>query len=153
MIIRNLIFFLFGVLVINACNEIPDCQLIDETAYFNVAFLDRDTTTLAEALVIYNLTSEKGDSIIFSNDTLLVSGVSLYLNPYDTVSTFYFETDRGFDTLKVSYQTLYKIISEECGPVQEFLNLDTLDHTFDSISLENSFLNREINVNIALYFD
>ncbi len=142
---------IFIVLAFTACNDIPDCQLIDEVEYFQVSFFERENTGQPDSVIFESIVVEGFGELLSERDTL--HSLLLYVNIADTLTTFYFESDIGTDTLSVSYQTVgYRIESDECGPVQTIEGLDTLHHTFDSLSIENNLLTRDAN-NIKIFLD
>ncbi|MCR9250634.1 MAG: DUF6452 family protein [bacterium] len=136
--------------LIFACNDIPDCQLIEEVEYFQISIYDRDTNTQIDSLIFESIIEPGLGQLLAERDTF--HSFILFVNPDDTVTTFYFESDAGFDTLSLSYQSSYRIESDECGPVQMITDLDTLIHTFDSLSIENNELTTDAN-NIRIFLD
>ena len=134
------------------CNELKDCQLRDDTSSVVFALFDRDTTSTTETIAFSSITIEDLSTPILNFDTTL-SVFALPVNTVDTLTTFYFESELGFDTLTVTYDFQYNIFFEECAPVQTFSGLLVLSHTFDSVSVVNDAFNNDIVRNVSVFLD
>ena len=108
------------------------------------------------------------DSIGFSwsplSDTLYrdttVSVIGLPVDPENSRTLFVFITTDlidtleviNADTLEISYKVTSSLISPECGPELLFSNLDTVYHTFDSLSIIQKLFDREVETNIEIFY-
>ena len=150
-IVVQFVWGMVFILMIVGCNDIPDCQLIEDVPYITISFFDRDTTTQSETVIFNEVEANGADTLLIQSDT--TNSILLYLNPTDTFTTYYFDTDLGRDTLIMVYKSNIRIESNKCGPVQEFSELDTLYHTFDSLAIENTTLTREGDTNVKIFLD
>ena len=139
-------------LLLIGCQDIKDCQLKDDTSQVVFALFDRDTTNQTESVQFSSILIENLSLPILNFDTTL-SVFGLPVNTTDTVTTFFFESELGFDTLVISYDFQYNVFFEECTPVQSFFDLRVMTHTFDSVSIVNDELNNEIVRNVSVFLD
>jgi hypothetical protein len=107
------------------------------------AFFENDT------LIFSRITALDTDSIFVDSDTL--STVVLPVNTGVNFTVFLFDSDRGRDTLELSYKTISKLISVECGPEQIIEDLGVGVFTFDSLAILNSALLEQVNTNVEVY--
>ena len=151
-ILKGISFCIALSLIIVSCNDIKDCQLVDDTNFVVIALFDQDTTSQTESLDFTGITMEGLSIPILNSDTTL-SVFALPINTLDSVATFYFESELGMDTMVVSYDNQYYIFFEECDPAQSFFNLEVISHTFDFVNVINSDLNDEIVRNIEIFLE
>ncbi len=135
-----------------SCREIRDCQLNDETDFFAIRFFDRDTTNLAQPVMLSRVAIEGTGLNAIGIDTTLTT-LGLFVNDFDTVTTYFFESDLGLDTLTVSYQSEYFIFFEDCDPAQRFFDFKVIKHTFDSLIVNDTILNRRATDNVQIFLD
>ena len=120
------------------------------------------------------LKAEENDFILIYTDTLLlISGISLPLNPATDYTAYDFEyitysldtvpesnplkvnrnaIDTISSTIEFEYTRRQRIISPECGVEQSFYNLRILSHNFDSVLVVNDTIDRFKPVNVNIYF-
>ena len=137
--IARILFLAYLFLV--GCNE-PDCIRLASTT-LGIGFYDI-TTGNAMAIRVNRLQVVGSDSILMQNVTSTRS-VILPLNPSDTSITAVFDTEFGIDTLILSYSTVTRLISEECGAEILIKNLRKSRNDFDSIR----FVNRSLQVTLG----
>ena len=157
-ILKAISFCMLLIPIIVSCNDIKDCQLVDDTNFIVFALFDLDTTSLTESVDFSSITMKDlnfrliGFDETERSDTTL-SIFALPINTFDTIATYYFESDLGMDTMEIRYQSQYYIFFEECEPAQNFFDLEVLSHTFDSVNVINSDLNDEIIRNVEIFLD
>ncbi|MEQ8474743.1 DUF6452 family protein [Fulvivirga sp.] len=123
------------------CNE-PDCIRLASTT-MGIGFYDINTGD-ALAIRVNRLQVVGSDSVLMENVTSTRS-VLLPLNPSDTSVTAVFDTEFGIDTLILSYNTVTRLISEECGAEIMIENLRRARNDFDSIR----FVNRSLQITLG----
>ena len=99
-----------------------------------------DITTGDASAIRVNLLQIVGSDSILVQDVAAAKSVLLPLNPSDTSITAVFDTEFGIDTLILSYTTVTRLISEECGAEISIGNLRKVRNDFDSIRFENRSL-------------
>lgn len=151
-VLKPILIYIISGLIFFSCNDIKDCQLVDDTNVVVFALFDRDTTSQRESIDFTSITMADLDIPILNFDTTL-SVFALPVNTFDSVASFYFESELGQDTMVISYQNQYYIYFEECDPAQSFFDLKVISHTFDSVNVVNSDLNDEIVRNVEVYLD
>ena len=115
-----------------------------------IRFYDLETKETKK--VDFAITAQNSPNIfLLSEDSLFVT---LPLNPQDTTNTFFFDSiiNDQKDTLKVRYNTAFSIFNPDCEPSLQFINLDTINQTFDSTAVVGSQTNSQIATNIEIYF-
>ncbi|WP_258102802.1 hypothetical protein [Marinoscillum sp. MHG1-6] len=146
-------FFLL-VIAAFACNEINECDLDPDVGYAVVVFYDYHSPSTPKQ-TNWNLVYNDQSSYYYYNleDTSSVFG--LLLTPEDSILTYYWETDSvTYDlTFKYNVEAL-KIYYPECEPTFEFNNLrvDTTGILFDSVAVVSGFINKNVPVNVEVYF-
>ena len=118
------------------CND-PDCIRLASTT-MRIGFYD--ITTGDASAIRVNLLQIVGSDSILVQDVAAAKSVLLPLNPSDTSITAVFDTEFGIDTLILSYTTVTRLISEECGAEISIGNLRKVRNDFDSIRFENRSL-------------
>ena len=157
-ILKGISFFTILSLVAISCNEIKDCQLADDTNFIIFALFDKDTTSLTESADFSSVTMKDLNLRLIGFDQTqrvdtTLSRFALPINTLDSMATYYFESNLGFDTMEIRYSSQYFIFFEECEPAKTFFNLEVVSHTFDSVSVVNSDLNNEIVRNVEIFLD
>ena len=134
---------------VTCCNTIPDCRNEIESNFVKVKFLDSaDSTVLA---VQFESVEAIGVSSTLYSDTLL-SAYELELNPAENSSKYTFQLDGSIDILELGYNRHVSIISEECGPKFSYDNLEIITHTFDSVAITSSNVDRTLAEHIEIYY-
>lgn len=141
----HVLVWLIGMTAWVSCNNIPDC---DEPNTFEVIVQFRDSTNTESEEVIFDRISDLNSDVVFiEQDTL--SQVELEINQSDTIMSYLFEAIDGVDTLTISYRQNILLRSEECGPVQRFIDLEIRSHSFaDTLLVNNELLRNEVNIQI-----
>jgi len=107
------------------------------------AFFENDT------LIFSRITALDTDSIFVEVDTL--SRVVLPVNTGVNLTVFLFASDQGSDTLELSYKTVSRLISVDCGPEQIIDHLRAGVSTFDSLEILNPALLLQVITNVEVY--
>lgn len=123
------------------CDD-PDCIRLSSTT-MGIGFYDITTGDVA-AIRVNRLSVVGYDSILMS-DVTSTNSVLLPLNPNDTTITAVFDTEFGIDTLIINYNTVTRLISEECGAEIMIEKLRKGRNDFDSIR----FVNRSLQVTLG----
>lgn len=148
-------FLMILILPLLSCGTDPDC-ITSGSSLVRVNFLKADNENADSLFFNAVFTSANEDSLIAGKDTL--STLQLPLNPASDVTEFILENRAlndsilVFDTIRLSYDRLQRIISPECGVELSFINLNIQKSTFDSLALVNGELIRNNNnANIEIY--
>lgn len=94
------------------------------------------------------------DTTIIPADTTIVSDstfVLFPLNPDTETTTFRFDTDTSNHVMELSYEVEYSIFDPECEPSLTFKKIDTVRHTFDSLSIPGRVTNRQLSTNVEIF--
>jgi hypothetical protein len=151
---KLLLGLIFLILVFSCRNEI-DCTNTSSNISKSV-FVDSVSGEIISLTFDSILILDFTDTILY--DTVNVSDtIELPLNPFSAESEFLFfsresDTIPIVDTLRLGYETRQRLISEECGATQSFIQLDTLFHTFDSVFIQSSNVNTLNEINLRIVF-
>ena len=85
------------------------------------------------------------------NDSTL-SAINLTVDPNESFTRFVFFTSVSTDTLELTYRIKTRLISPACGPELIYSELDVFHYSFDSLILDESQIEREIETNIRIYY-
>lgn len=136
-------------LVIISCQDIENCDTNDDLDFMVVRFYDRESESPKK--VGFTITAENSPYSFtpFTDST----GVGLPLNPGDTTTIFFFDSDTSHFELEISYDELQvTIFDPKCDPSYTFIGLDTVRQTFDSTVVVGTVTNRQISTNVEIYF-
>ena len=86
----------------------------------------------------------------YSDSTL--SAINLTVDPNELFTRFVLFTTESIDTLDLTYDSQTRLISPTCGPEQLFSELDVTNYTFDSLVLDESLIELEIETNIRIFY-
>ena len=147
---KKLAIILTGLMVFS-CQDIENCGTDDNRDFMILRFYDRETT--ASKKVAFQVSSGNivyGEGF-YSDDS---TAIGLPLNPNSLETTFRFDsvgTSVSYE-LTIGYVTSLEIFDPKCDPSFYYSNLDTLSHTFDSLSIPGTITNRQISTNVEIYF-
>jgi hypothetical protein len=138
-----------------SCRNDLDCTNTASNAA-RIVFIDTTNGEIASITFDSVLIMNIADTILY--DSLNISDtLQLPLDPFNDETMFLFYSKIGdsipeSDSLQLGYSITERLISEDCGAVQVFNNLDTIFHTFDSVYIENPNvrITNEINLRIVL---
>ena len=154
LVIKNhlLLFFILLLLGLAACENEESCVTsnsnlvkvnfyrIDDTTALNL-----DNTFFRRVTGVF---ADNGQSTVVS-DTIFEG---LFLDPTDTTASFIFTfADGSQRTIAFRYDREQSLISPECGPDQQYFNLDTISHTFDSLRIANREVGKFDGANIEIF--
>ncbi|MFT7233547.1 MAG: hypothetical protein ACI8TA_002772 [Cyclobacteriaceae bacterium] len=144
---RKLIFLLIAMTM--ACNEIRDCTLNPDVEYAVVGFFN--SADSLEKEVIFN--AVYNDQFLYYNE--LDTGVyfPLPLDPVKRSVTFFLETDSNTFDLTLDYRVRsIQLYSVDCGGGFSYDSLKSTTTNFDSVTVIGSTINKNILVNVEVYF-
>ncbi|MTI41775.1 DUF6452 family protein [Fulvivirga lutimaris] len=137
--ITGILFLAYLFLV--GCND-PDCIRLASTT-MGIGFYDINT---GDAMAIrVNKLQVVGIEAALLENIESTNNVLLPINPSDTSIAAVFDTEFGVDTLIISYNTVTRLISEECGAEIMIENLRKVRNDFDSIR----FVNRSLQITLG----
>ena len=146
-------FFILCLASIFACDVDSNCGSV------NVDFITFSTVTLNANLEERNvqvffdsIVSPQTDSVFVELDT--IGTFSLPLSPVtnETDFFFYFTGSSRVDSIRFTYDKINRVDSPECGIDMEFVGIDTVFQSFDSMVIVNDTLKRTVNApNIKLF--
>lgn len=144
---RKLIFLLIATAM--ACNEIRECDLNPDIGYAVVGFFNSADKKEKEVKfnAVYNT------KYLYYDE--LDSGVyfPLPLDPENPSVTYFLETDSNTYDLTLAYHLRsVQLYSVECGGVFGFDSLKATTTNFDSTAVIAPFINKNILVNVEVYF-
>ena len=148
---------LFLLVYVCSCRNEIDC-LNTSTNLVKLSFFD--STRSIQSLVfdsVFAIGLE--DSIFYDTMSTADTLFSIPVNPFELNTMFVFiltqetesDTLRRSDTLHLGYTIRQRVITEECGAVQFYNQLDTLFHTFDSLVIDRSDLSTINARNIRIF--
>ncbi len=150
----SIVPFLLGA-VLGSCapDEIcfSDNTTLVQLEFLTIQYEGTDSAEVVNDTLIFNsITAQATDSVFVEGDTL--AKLALPVNTADTVTWFLFDSDRGMDSLQLSYRVFRRLISEECGPEQIFDELNLGSTSFDSVVIIAPLLNQQIAKNVEVYY-
>ena len=131
----------FACLYLIGCND-PDCIRLSSTS-MGIGFYDIISGDAIDIRI--NSLRIVGSDVILVENEASVRGVILPINPSDTTIAAVFDTEFGIDTLILNYNTVTRLISEECGAEIMIEKLRRQRNDFDSIR----FVNRSLQVTLG----
>lgn len=119
-----------------ACQEDESCVSF-ATNIYDVGFFtfDEEGGVVPVELNFDRVGSLGTDSLFFIRTEEGTSQIPLALNPASDTTTFLFRYGLGTDTLQLTYQRLFRMISPECGMELRYTQVAVSRHTFDSVSI------------------
>lgn len=144
---KKIAIILFGLIII-ACEDIENCDTNDDRDFMIVRFYDLETQSDKKVGFTIGTGSINYEGIFSDDSTTIV----LPLNPTDTTTSFFFISDTSNHQLVMRHDTQYSIFDPKCDPSITFLNLDTLQQTFDSTVVVGDVTNRLVTTNVEIYF-
>ena len=157
-ILRYCLIGLFLSLIF-ACEVDSNCGSINvDYVTFDVVELNAEGREVEKTVLFDSIKSPQAIITIFQQpDTvdLLLSSFRLRLNPEGDTTDFYFYYDEQVDTIRFSHEKINRVDSPECGIDMEFIGLDTVLQTFDSLIIVNDTLRRrqDETSNIKLFIN
>ncbi len=144
-LIPAFLFFLFAFV---ACEDNTDCS---SSTRSEVKVRFRALTSPEPALLydrIYAIGAEENAS---TGATFYDNVYELPVNPLSNSTTFIFEGEDNLrDTIEVSYDVQYRIISELCGVELIYKDLEIKYSSFDSITVVTPIMTRQTEVNFEI---
>lgn len=166
MIERFLLYaFLTVLLLASACEETPCTSVFTsefEIEYFNIVYTETDSETVEQPDIIFNKVFAIGneDSLLVENESAV--SIILPVDPDSDFSTFVIETMDTttiedstlifMDTLRVGYKRRQRLISEDCGPEQLYIDFEILETTYDSLNLTQDQLRTTNSRFLEIYY-
>lgn len=153
--VKNILFvsFLAGMA---SCSDIDSCDANDEQNFMVLDFHRLESR--ASLKVGFRVTSgdevfgegvyEDGD-YAYSEDS---TSINLPLDPNSETTSFQFESDTSSFEITLGYEINVSIFDPDCPPSFFYSGLDTLSHSFDSLSIPGTITNSQIETNVEVYF-
>ena len=158
---KKLACILIG-LVVLSCQDIENCGTDDNLDFMVLRFFDIETQnpkTVGFTFTVdgspYQFSFLADTTVSSSGDTTIVSDstfVLLPLNPLTPTTTLQFDSDTSSHLIELSYDPEYSIFDPKCEPSLTFKNIDTVQYTFDSLSIPGTVTNRQLDTNVEVYF-
>ncbi|MEP0366043.1 MAG: hypothetical protein ABJN36_14985 [Cyclobacteriaceae bacterium] len=144
---RKLVFLLFGLAL--ACNEIRECDLDPDVEFAIVGFFNSaDSTEREVAFKSFSTSLSDGVSTIDTG-----TYYQFYLDPTNEEITYYFETDSDTYDMTFTYEiNSVNLYSLDCGATFKYDSLQASSNSFDSIAVVGPILNKNITLNVEIYF-
>lgn len=146
-------------ILVFACEVDSNCGSINvDYVIFDLVDLDAQGLEVEKSVLFDSITSPDAIITIFEQrDTVDVklSSFLLPLNPVGDTTEYYFYYEGQTDTIRFSHEKINRVDSPECGIDMEFIGLDTVFQTFDSLIIVNDTLRRRQDnaPNIKLFID
>ncbi|MEM9337233.1 MAG: hypothetical protein AAGA66_00775 [Bacteroidota bacterium] len=156
---KKTIFILFSFIALS-CQDIDSCAGDSNLPFMVVRSFDIDTGSPKKIGNFQRITSE-GNIIPFDSGFYSIDSttVFLFLNPDDTITTYFFDSAESADGFEISdfelqmvYDPEFSIFDPECPPSILFTNLDTLKSTFDSTVISGRVTDRQLTSNVEVFF-
>ena len=145
---KNILFFLLILFTLAACLDQPDCV---EEAANEVIFEFKNATNGKNRNVDFNSVFIPGtDTVLYSSES--TSKTVIPLNPVSSTTTVIFDSNFGKDTVVLSYHSVTRLISTECGAETFFLDLRVQEHTFDSLKVLNRNVLPDGKANFQIFY-
>lgn len=144
-------FILAGTLA--ACDAEEGCISLPTNQY-QIGFyaINKEGKFPAGPFFYDNIEALRSDSVFYKDRPEGAATVSLALDPGADSTTFVFKYRDKADTLKVSYNRIFKMISPECGLEVKYTGLEVYSHTFDSINvLKTELLTTDKEFDLAIF--
>lgn len=127
-------FILAGILA--ACDPEEAC-VSSSTNVIRLGFYVTDEKGVVKAgpFTFSSVKVLRSDSAYFEPNPAGAASISLALDPAADSTTFIFKHDKNTDSLVISYNRDFRIISPECGVEIKFNRLQVAGHSFDSVQL------------------
>lgn len=130
-----------------ACTPIEDCQLDPNSSQTYISFNHDTATTFSFDSVKNNLAS----TVYYDEDTsFTLISVPLASGANDIRYDFY--TDSADYFMDITYLTQANVYGEDCDASIYYYAIEVVTHNFDSVVINNDFLDRRIPDNIEVYF-
>lgn len=144
---RKLLVLLVGFAI--GCNEIRECDLDSDLEYAVVAFYNA-SDSLSKEVAFKSLTISN-ISGTFGIDT--AEAFAFNLDPTIESLTYFFETDSDTYDLTIDYNIgVVQIYYVDCEPSFRYSISSTSSNLFDSVALVGPIINKNIPINVEVYF-
>jgi len=147
----NRIFIIYILLLFASCVDDELC-VGEGTNIVKVKIFDINDPTTPLA-VTFDGIDVSGDPEVFPTyaDSTL-SAINLTVDPNEIYTRYILHTSTRSDTLEIGYAVQPKLISPTCGPELLFSQLEVIRHSLDSLYIEESQIEREVETNIRIYY-
>ncbi len=130
-----------------ACTPIEDCQLDPNSSQAYISFNHDTASTFSFDSVKNNLVS----TVYFDADTSFTL-ISVPLASAASDVRYEFFTDSTDYFMEIQYRTQANVYGEDCPASIYYFDIEVMTHNFDSVAINNDFLDRRITDNIEVYF-
>ena len=152
-------------LLSTACEETPCVSVFTpefEVEYFQLVFTETDSESVEQPDIIFNKVFAIGneDSLLVENEEAV--SITLRVDPDADMTTYVIETMDttsiedstiiSMDTLRVGYKRRQRLISEDCGPEQLYIEFEVIETTYDSLNLTQDQLRTTNSRFLEIYY-
>lgn len=145
---REFVILCFGIIAFWACGEEPDCNLGVPASSIKVNFYNSEDSTV-HFMEFIGVTEESSDQVFYTSEDSLAS-FELNLNATADQITYVFVSSTAVNTLTLGYTTELEWLSEECGPVFNYDNLEVISSTY-TYEVASAIIDHAIDENIKIY--
>jgi len=135
-------------LIMAACSTLDVCDdtgQADLVVRFKYQVGEEIFDTIFSEVTIYGIRENKADSLLY--DSISASKIVLPLNPHKEVSSFVMEINDATDTIHISHNTGFYLMSYTCGYASVFtLEEDPIEHDstlFYDVEIRNAVIDAE----------
>ena len=142
---------LLSILLLSACIDDELC-VGKGTNIVKIKFFDFEDPATTFAVTFDSIgASGNPESFPWYSDSTLTE-INLTVDPNENFTRFVLFTTERTDTLDLSYDSQTRLISPTCGPEEIFSELGVVNYTFDSLVLDESLFEKEVETNIRIYY-
>ncbi len=142
---------LLSILLLSACIDDELC-IGKGTNIVKVKFFDLEDPATAVAITFDSIGVSGNPRSFPSYSDSTLSAINLTVDPNELFTRFVLFTTERIDTLDLTYDSQSRLISPTCGPEKIFSELDVINYTFDSLVLDESLFEFEVETNIRIYY-
>jgi hypothetical protein len=147
-------FFMAACTTLDICDDTGQADLVARFKHQEGAVI---SDTIFSEVTIYGIREGRPDSLLYSTEA--TSRIVLPLNPHEEVSSFVMEINDVTDTIHISHNTGFYLMSYTCGYASVFtLEEDPIEHDstlFYGVEIRNAVIDAETIVDeehLWLYF-
>ncbi|MBK6266873.1 hypothetical protein JKA74_17650 [Marivirga sp. S37H4] len=149
-------FLTIGIILagVFSCQVDSNCGSINvDYITFHLKSLNANGQEQNKTVKYDSIVSPQANMALYKPDSVIAIGAfSLPLSPAENVTDFYLYSANRVDSLRFTYEKINRVDSPECGIDMEFVGLDTVFHSYDSMIIVNDTLRRTVNApNIKLF--
>lgn len=153
---QKLKFLIVGIILagVFSCKVDSNCET-NNVNYVTFHAMNLDANGEEQPLLVKfdSILSPQAEVAIYKPDSAIgVSAFSLPLSPVENITDFYFYYEETVDSIRFTYEKRNSVDSPECGIDMEFVGLDTVYQSYDSMVIVNDTLRRTVNAPNIKFF-